>query len=93
MKYVADVHHVVRDGIHKIAELREGEIQPIADMPHPDRVEIELDGTPNQPCMMYRYTRSGEFCGDTWHRNLEEAFAQAEYEYGLGEQDFRVSEA
>ena len=38
--------------------------------------------------MLYRYTDTGEFCGDTWHESLGDAFAQAEYEYGLSERDF-----
>ncbi len=42
--------------------------------------------------MMFRYTSSGEFCGDTWHETLEDAIAQAGYEYGLSEQDFRAME-
>jgi len=34
-----------------------------------------------------RYTRTGQFAGDTWHADEEEAKHQAEYEYGdhLGE--------
>ncbi len=40
--------------------------------------------------MMYRYTDAGEICGDTWHPNLMDAFAQAEFEYGLSERDFSL---
>lgn len=29
-----------------------------------------------------RYSASGEFCGDTWYRTLEDAQHQATYEYG-----------
>lgn len=37
--------------------------------------------------MLYRFTASGEFAGDTWHQNLDDAKHQAVYEYGeaLGE--------
>lgn len=38
--------------------------------------------------MMYRYTRSGDFCGDAWREDLESAFEQAKFEYGLGSEDF-----
>ena len=38
--------------------------------------------------MMYRYTDAGQFCGDTWHENLDAAFGEAETEYGLTENDF-----
>jgi hypothetical protein len=88
MKYMARVKQVLQPGIHKIGTIRDERPVPVADMPLPDRVEIELDGGPEQKCMMYRYTDAGQFCGDTWHENLRNAFAQAEYEYGLAERDF-----
>lgn len=53
----------------------------------PDRVEIEPEPDGGH-CMMYRYGLTGEFCGDTWHEDLDAAFLQAEYEYGLGASDF-----
>jgi len=56
-------------------------------MPLPDRVEIEPEPG-SEHCMMYRYTRAGEFCGDTWHEDLDAAFMQAEHEYGLSASDF-----
>ncbi len=87
-KYVARVKEVLRPGIHKWATIRDGRPVPVADMPLPNRVEIELDCGPDQPCMMYRYTDAGEFCGDTWHENLKSAFAQAAFKYGLSERDF-----
>jgi len=31
-----------------------------------------------------RYAESGEFAGDTWHKSIPEAVAQAEFEYGAG---------
>lgn len=68
--------------------IRDGQPVPVADLPLPDRVEIELDEGPDRPCMMYRFTDTGEFCGDTWHENLGKALAQSEYEYGLSERDF-----
>ena len=70
-----------------------GCLKPVAEMPLPDRVEIELDGEPGQPCIMYRYTQAGEFCGDTWHETFQAAFEQAEYEYGLSERDFRPADS
>jgi hypothetical protein len=37
--------------------------------------------------MVYRYTAQGDFAGDTWHEDIEQAKEQAEFEYGdaLGE--------
>jgi len=90
MKYVARVTQVLHTGIHKIGKIGEGRPEAVADLPLPNRVEIELDGESTQPCMMYRYTDGGDFCGDTWHLNLEDAFAVAEEEYGLSQKDFRV---
>lgn len=40
--------------------------------------------------MMVRYNEAGDFCGDTWHEDLQHAFAQATFEYGLAREDFRV---
>ena len=30
---------------------------------------------------LYRYTADGDDCGDTWHESVEDAQAQAEFEY------------
>lgn len=87
-KLVAKVTRVLRPGIHKIGGVREGEVRPGAELPLPHRVEIELEGGRQDPCMMYRYTDGGEFCGDTWHETLDAAFAEAKSEYGLVEDDF-----
>jgi len=87
-KYVARVTQVLRTGIHKIGTVRDGKVIPIAELPLPNRVEIELKGDPSKPCMMFRYTDSNDFCGDTWHESLDAAFGQAEFEYGILPKDF-----
>lgn len=92
MKYIARVTQVLKPGIHKIGTIRDGKPVAVADMPLPNRIEIELEGEPSEPCMIYRYTDTGDFCGDTWHQNLEDAFAAAEAEYGLFAEDFTVTE-
>jgi formylmethanofuran dehydrogenase subunit A len=81
MKYQARVTKVVKPGIHTMG------VEPL---PLPDRVEIIQEGGPEEPCLMYRYTDAGAFCGDTWHESLQHAFSQAEFEYGLSPQDFHV---
>jgi hypothetical protein len=92
-KYAARVTEVLRRRIHTVGEIHDGVVRPVADLPLPDRIEIALDGEPDDACMMYRYTDAGEFCGDTWHESLASAIAQAAFEYGLTEQDFsRVDE-
>jgi hypothetical protein len=92
MKYEARVTQVVRSGIHTMGVLENGTVVPGAPLPLPDRVEIVLDGGSNEPCMLYRYTDTGQSCGDTWHETLEHAFSQAEFEYGLSPHDFRPVE-
>jgi hypothetical protein len=87
MKLVAKVREVLKPGIHKIGEIRDSKVVPTENLPLPARVEIEVED-PEKPCMMFRYTKTGEFCGDTWHEDLESAFSQAGYEYGLLEKDF-----
>jgi len=87
MKYVAHVNSVLR-AIHNVGSIRDGAPVPGTPLPRPNRVEIEVQGDRSQPCMMYRYTDAGVFCGDTWHQTLADAFEQAAHEYGLAESDF-----
>lgn len=89
MKYVARVREVLKTGIHTIARIKDGEVVALDPMALPERIEIEASEDGGE-CMMYRYTRTGEFCGDTWHECLESALGQAEYEYGLKREDFLV---
>jgi len=86
VKYTARVTQVLHAGIHYVAGLQSGKLVRGAALPSPDLIEIEQasDGS----CTFFRFTDSGEFCGDTWHETLAEAFGQAEYEYGLTEKDF-----
>ena len=88
MRYVARVSKVLHPEIHSIGTIEDGRVVRVAGMPLPTRVEIHLDGSPDEPCMMFRYDDDNAFCGDTWHQNLSEAFADAEYEYGITEDDF-----
>lgn len=32
--------------------------------------------------LLIRYDVHGNFCGDTWHRDIDDAMEQAKYEYG-----------
>jgi hypothetical protein len=87
MKLVAKVHEVLKSGVHGIGTIMEGEVVHERDLPLPDRVVIEVDES-DDTCMMYRYTNAGNFCGDTWHEDLDSAILQANYEYGLSTDDF-----
>ena len=88
MRYVARVTDVLHSGIHKIAT----SYDPLAleDLPLPNHVVIECDDDETNPCMMYRYTDDGRFCGDTWHENVADAFRAAAWEYGLSRQDWML---
>jgi hypothetical protein len=89
MKYVARVEQVLHAGIHTVGTVENGEVRVLTDLPLPDRIEIELDGSESEPCMTYRYTNDDRFCGDSWHETFEAALEQAEYEYGLEREDFK----
>ena len=91
MKYVAVITRALQPEIHKMGEVRNGELCGEV-LPRPDRVEIECDG-PGQPCTMFRYTSAGEFCGDTWHESWDGAISQSEFEYGLSEKDFVAADS
>lgn len=92
MKYLARVKQVLRPDIHKIGAIEDDAVKVVADMPLPDRVEIVMDGSDDDSCVMYRYTDDDEFCGDTWHETLQHAFEQAAFEYGLRAEEFKMIE-
>jgi hypothetical protein len=87
-KFVAQVVQVRHAGGHTVGAIVDRELCSLAEVPVPSRVEIEVQGGPEEPCMMCRYTAANEFCGDTWHESFSDAVSQAEYEYGLSESDF-----
>lgn len=87
MKYIARPREFRRPGMHTVGRIVDGQLTKGNAMPLPDRVEIEPEPVSSH-YFMYRYTKSGEFCGDTWHEDLEAAFHQAEVEYGLRAADF-----
>ena len=55
--------------------ISEDKLLPVADV-----LLLIADDDPG--AMLFRYTTAGEFGGDTWHPTIEEARAQAVYEYG-----------
>ncbi len=56
-------------------------------LPWPNVLIVEEDANDTKGFFLYRYTKDGTYCGDTWHMNLEDAKHQASSEYGesLGE--------
>jgi len=89
MKYVARPKEFRRPDMHTIGHISDGELITGDSLPLPDRVVIEPEPD-SDSYFMLRYTRSGVFCGDTWHEDLEAALEQANYEYGLTAADFLV---
>ena len=55
--------------------ISEEKMLPVADV-----LLLIADDDPG--AMLFRYTTAGEFGGDTWHPSVEQAQAQAVYEYG-----------
>jgi hypothetical protein len=69
---------------HLVASIpgESGQLVPHEELPWPKVLLIR----PGQEAgyLLYRYTREGEFAGDTWHLTLDEAKEQAEFEFGDG---------
>jgi hypothetical protein len=57
----------------------------VQQLPSPDVLLIEQESEGSG--FLHRMTRSGEMGGDIWHRNIDDAKHQADYEFGalLGE--------
>lgn len=49
---------------------------------------LVIEGSPGS-FMLLRYTVEGKFSGDTWHASLEDAFHQANYEFGLDQSEWQ----
>jgi len=54
-------------------------------LPPPDFVEIKADAS---GFFLLRFNSQGVFSGDTWHQSVEEAKAQARFEYEIAEHDW-----
>ena len=65
------------------AELAPGTPREV--LPPADFVVLEADDT---GFYLYRYSIRDEFGGDTWHQTLEDAYHQAEYEFGITDSDW-----
>ena len=61
-------------------------LDPSKMLPIADVILLVIDRDPGAT-MLFRYTAHGDFGGDTFHTNSDEALAQATFEYGeaLGE--------
>jgi hypothetical protein len=84
VKYFAAIHAKtlrpkVRHALGFPPELARGDDES-QELPRPDVLVIEEESEAN--VFLYRLTRNGEPCGDTWHQSVDDARHQAVYEYG-----------
>jgi hypothetical protein len=65
-------------------------ISPVKEAPLelPSADFVILEET-SQGFYLFRYTRSGEFAGDTWHQNRQDALEQAGHEFGEAEMNWQ----
>lgn len=79
-KHVAVVQRVLhRNQFIGLPDGLSSDGEPRDSMPQAEVLVIE---GASMSWMFLRYTREGDFAGDTWHASLEEAFSQANYEFG-----------
>ena len=59
---------------------------PIFQFPTASWVEISEEDEGGYS--LIRFDSTDDFCGDTWHQSLEEAYRQAEFEFGIASGDW-----
>ena len=72
------LHRRVRQSVGLPLELTEGP-EDTEELPWPHVLILQEESPGN--VFLYRMTRNGDACGDTWHRSVEDAKHQASYEY------------
>ena len=85
MNLKAYVVRVTGKTVHSIGEIVEGNVVPKQRMPDAAWVVIE---EMNGSCYLYRYSKTGDEVGDTWHETVDEAKGQAEFEYDIRDADW-----
>jgi hypothetical protein len=91
MRLRATVRRVTGKTMHRLGVLVAGEIKatPVPD-PIAFEVVVEEDGT----IFLLRFDDEGQCIADTWHETVEVAKAQANFEFGIEEGDWKeASEA
>jgi hypothetical protein len=78
VRYVALVGALA--GERRVSQTAGFPLDPTKMLPVADVVLAVAD--PGAGAMLFRYTAHGDLAGDTWHASLDEARAQAAYEYG-----------
>ena len=89
IKLVARVRSVTGRARHSIGTASPtGQPMATSDFSPATRVEIEPAGGDSPAQFLIRYDAHGNFAGDTWHRNVADAMAQAEWEYEIRQADW-----
>ena len=85
MRLRAPVRRVTGATKHHRAHLESGEVVRNGELPVPAWVEIQpADGA----FYLLYFDEEGECLTDTWHQTLEQAKAQAQHEFEIGEGDW-----
>jgi hypothetical protein len=86
----ATVRSVTGKTRHLLGVQVAGEIKALP-LPDPETVElvVEEDGT----IFLLRFDDEGQCISDTWHETVEAAKAQANFEFGIEEGDWKEGEA
>jgi hypothetical protein len=84
MRLRATVRKVTGKTTHLQGEVSPGGID-VTRVPDPKSVELVEEGG---AFYLLRLDDDGQCIADTWHESLEEAKAQANFEYGIGDGDW-----
>ena len=88
MRLRATVRSVTGDTVHLQGVPTEGSID-VTKIPDPKTVEVvEQEGS----FYLLRLDEQGECVADTWHETVEAAKAQANFEFGIEEGDWKDAE-
>ncbi len=86
MRLRAQVQRATGATRHHRAHIEEGEVHKDEELPTPAAVEIQpADGA----FFLLYLDEHGDCLTDTWHQTLEQAKAQAQHEFGIGENDWK----
>lgn len=85
MRLRANVVQATGSTTHRRAELVEGVVIPVEQVPVPVRVEIEET---RSGFFLFHYDASGQCIADTWHATVVEAKEQAKFEFGIEDADW-----
>jgi hypothetical protein len=83
MKRIAFVREVTGNAKHSFLSSDERGAPRGTQFAPAARLEIEPNGGESSSFFLIRYDSSGGFAGDTWHKTLEEAKSQAEWEFKI----------